>query len=71
MNLITEAEFVALDWPARRRALDDLNRLSCIQEGRSYGEAQAKRKPIDEHRTRLEAIHAQDVHRWIREGAKT
>lgn len=69
MNLITEAEFVELDWPARRRALDELNRLSCMQQGSTYGEAQAKRRPIDEHCARLNAIHEQDVRRWIREGA--
>lgn len=70
-NQITDKEFAALDWPAQNKVLRDLNNLSCAQEGRTYGEAQRKRAPIDNRMEELQTIRDKQMRDWIMEGAPT
>lgn len=62
---ITDEDFAALAWPAQSRVLRELNNLSCAQEGRTYGEAQRKRAPIDKRMQELQAIHDKQCRDWI------
>lgn len=68
---ITDEEFAALDWPTQNKVLRDLNNLSCAQEGRTYGEAQRKRAPIDNRMQELQTIRDKQMRDWIMEGAPT
>lgn len=63
---ITDENFAALDWPAQSKVLRNFNNLSCAQEGRTYGEAQRKRAPIDKRMQELQTIHDKQVRDWIR-----
>jgi hypothetical protein len=70
-NQITDEEFAALDWPAQNKVLRDMNNLSCAQEGRTYGEAQRKRAPIDNRMQELQTIRDTQMRDWIMEGTRT
>ena len=57
--------FPSLEWPQQRKVLDELNKLSCEQEGRTMREANAKRAPIEADHRRLQHLHDQQVRAWV------
>ena len=68
-NVLSDAPefeaFKALSWPDQSDVLAALNRLSCAQEGATYGEAQRKRKPIDALYRVFKAEHARQWKEWL------
>lgn len=67
MNLITDAAFLRLSWPERHKVLRDLNNLACAQEGRTAGEANKKRAPIERRMQQLQKLHDAQVKEWVSE----
>ncbi len=63
---MTEEQFAALPWPEQIKELDRLTELSCKQSGKSWGEAQKKRRPIDKLRERFQRIHDEQVQTWVK-----
>lgn len=59
------AVFPSMPWPQQQRLLDELNVLSCKQQGKTWGEAQRKRAPIDALNARLQRLHDAQVAAWI------